>query len=488
MLKKHVKEALAKKWGPLVEGIQDADIQETTAMLCETAAKTLKEQINEDATTVGKLGTWQKWAFPLIRRVYPELLANKIVGVQPMDGPVSQVFYVGHDRSYQGTSQNVYSKYNLTYRGQVASALDNLTGLASMASTGTHTSAVSGFAGATGNTDLLDTIGKQIAAYPTTTRLTQFNTSAGEVMSGTSIPEISFSIQQQPIVARTRKFRTLWTIEAQQDLRAYHNLDLEKEVTELMSQEVQLEIDRELVEDLRMLAYDVQGTFGAFNRGALDLGNSNNFNDNDDYPAADFLYDLASTVPTSETPTSDNIYFFDHAANAALTAPRHAGQLYANLLATVNFAAYDIHRTTYRGPGNFILTSPVVAAMLESAAKLEGGVADGDWTCPTNGIVWKGKLAGRYDLYVDPIYPEGEILIGYKGANAMECGYVYAPYIPVLPLDTVINPEDFQPRKGLLTRYGRAAITPSSRWYRVIRIVGDSAANFLYKPFEKSTA
>lgn len=483
MLKKEVAEALKTKWGPLLEGIDNVDVQENTAVMCENAAKALKSHLNEDATTVGKLGTWQKWAFPLIRRVYPELLANKIVGVQPMDGPVSQVFYIGHDRSYQGTSQNVYSKYNLTYRGQVASALDNLTGIASMTGN-THGSAVSGLAVA--STDLLDTIGKQIAAYPTTTSLTQFNTSAGEQMSGTSIPEISFSIQQQPIVARTRKFRTLWTIEAQQDLRAYHNLDLEKEVTELMSQEVQLEIDRELIEDLRMLAYDVSGTFGAFNRGALDLGNSNNFDDNDDYPAADFLYDLDSTVPTAETRKSDNIYFFDHAANGALTAPRHVGELYANLLATINFAAYDIHKTTYRGPGNFLVTSPVVAAMLESAAKLEGGLQGEDWTCPTNGITWKGKLAGRYDLYVDPIYPEGEILIGYKGANAMECGYVYAPYIPVLPLDTVINPEDFQPRKGLLTRYGRAAITPASRWYRVVRIVGDSASNFIFRPFEKS--
>ena len=189
-----------------------------------------------------------------------------------MDGPDSQVFNVGNDRSYHGTSQNVYSKYNLTYRWQVASALDNLTGLASMTGN-TYASAVSGYAAA--RTDLLDTIGKQIAAYPTTTSLTQFNTSAGEVMSGNNIPEISFSIQQQPIVARTRKFRTLWTIEAQQDLRAYHNLDLEKEVTELMSQEVQLEINRELIEDLRVLEYDIECKLGAFRRGALDSGNLN---------------------------------------------------------------------------------------------------------------------------------------------------------------------------------------------------------------------
>lgn len=487
MLKKEVAEKLKAKWGKLLEGIDNERVQETTALLCENAAKALKEQyLSEDATTVGKLGTWQKWAFPLIRRTYPELFANKVVGVQTMDGPVGQVFYVGHDRSYQGTGQNVYSKYRLTYRGQVASALDNLTGISNLSTNGqsTHASAVSG--SPTPNQDLLDTIGKQIAAYPDSTRLSQWNTSAGERLSGVNIPEISFSIQQQPIIARTRKFRTLWTIEAQQDLKAYHNLDLEKEVTELMSQEVQLEIDREVIEDLRMIAYDVSGSFGAYNRGALDLGNSNNFDDNDNFPAGDFLYELGSDVPTADTQQLTNVFFFDHAANITATAPRHVGELYSNLLAVVNFAAYDIHKTTYAGPGNFLITSPVVAAMLESAAKLEGGLERGDWTLGTNGIHWKGRLSGRYDLYVDPLYPEGEILIGYKGPDAMRCGYVYAPYIPVLPLDTVINPEDFQPRKGLLTRYGKAAITPASRWYRVVRIIGDSASNFLFNPFVRS--
>lgn len=475
MLKKEVVEQLSKKWGSLVEGIGDEDVKQNVAYLCENTAKHL---LSEDTTDVGKLSTWQKWAFPLIRRVYPELLANKIVGVQPMDGPVSQIFYVGHERSTKGgTPETVYSKYNLTYGGKEASALSNLTGTSNLGSS-THASAVSGSAGT--STSLLDTIGKQIAAFPTSSTLTQYNTSAGEYLS--AIPEISFRIQQQPVVARTRKFRSLWTLEAQQDLKAYHNLDLEREVTDLMSKEVELEIDRELLEDLRMIAYDVTGSFGAFNRTALDLGNSNSFPLEHDWTPSGYEYSIAAE---SESFKLTNVFFFDHAANKSVTAPRHVGELYANLLATVNFAAYDIHKTTYRGPGNFLVTSPVVAAMLESAAKLEGGIQGGDQSLATNGIQWKGKLANRYDLYVDPLYPEGEILVGYKGSNT-DCGYVYAPYIPIMPLDTVINPEDFQPRKGLMTRYGKAAITPSSRWYRVIRIVGDSSSNFIYYPFTKS--
>jgi hypothetical protein len=479
MYKQGLVKKLAEKWGPVVEGIESDEIKQNVAFLCENTARELT--VNEDTTDVGKLSTWQKWAFPLIRRVIPELLANKIVGVQPIDGPVSQIFYIGHERSKNGgTPETIYSKYNITYGGKEASALPNLTGISNLGSS-TQASAVSGAAG--NSTSLLDTIGKQIAAFPTSSTLTQHNTSAGEYLTGTSIPEISFRIQQQPVVARTRKFRTLWTIEAQQDLKAYHNLELEREVTELMSDEVQLEIDRELIEDLRMLAYDVSSSFGAFSRTALDLDNSNSFPTEHDWTPSSYEYSIAAE---SEAFKLTNVYFFDHAANYANTAPRHVGELYANLLAAVNFAAYDIHKTTYRGPGDFIVTSPVIAAMLESAAKLEGGLKESDMSLSKDGIQHKGSLGGRYDLYVDPLYPEGEILVGRKGKNPTDSGYVYAPYIPIMPLDTVINPDDFQPRKGLLTRYAKAAITPSSRHYRVIRLVSDSASNQFLYPFARS--
>jgi hypothetical protein len=82
------------------------------------------------------------------------------------------------------------------------------------------------------------------------------------------------------------------------------------------------------------------------------------------------------------------------------------------------------------------------------------------------------------------MYPEDEVLIGYKGSNAMDAGLVYAPYIPLQPLPTITDPETFQPRKGILTRYGKAAITPQSRFYRIIRIIG--GGNFLTDPMVKN--
>jgi hypothetical protein len=125
------------------------------------------------------------------------------------------------------------------------------------------------------------TYGGQIADFPhaDASRSTWgFSMSAGELLSGSGIPDMTFHIEQQPVVARTRKLRALWTLEASQDLKAYHNLDLERELTELLSSELRLEIDRELIEDLRMIAYDVSaGAASPFVRQNLDWGNSNNF-------------------------------------------------------------------------------------------------------------------------------------------------------------------------------------------------------------------
>ena len=115
-------DTLVQKWEPVLEGIDSDYTRRVTAQLLENQAKAImEERISEDistgATTTGQLGTFQKFAFPLVRRVYPQLIANSLVGVQPMQGPVSQVFYLGNDRVKGDTVQTVYSKFNMTYRG-----------------------------------------------------------------------------------------------------------------------------------------------------------------------------------------------------------------------------------------------------------------------------------------------------------------------------------------------------------------------------------
>jgi hypothetical protein len=500
---------LVEKWSPVLEGISDQYTAKVTAILLENQAKSIvanqvNEAMSDGATTTGRLGTFQKFAFPLVRRVFPELIFNKIGSVQPMEGPVSQIFYLGSARQYGTNSpQPLFSKYNLTYRGQTTSAIGT-TG--TLTTTGTvNTSALFGGANGSGTLGTASTTyGGQIAMFPTNTTFLGWAVSAGERLDGTGIPELNISIEQQPVVARTKKMRALWTIEASQDLKAYHNLDLERELTELMSKELELEIDRELLEDIRGIAYNIKnlagaGAVGGWVPSSLDnTTNSNNFGalggtgptgETTSFTPGAFTYGQG-TMPANDFGDSrSNVFIVDLTTTALNYAPQHAGHVYSNLLAVMNFASQDIYKTTHRGPGNWIITSPLVGAMLESASKLEGGIGpktEGISNMGANKIEYRGKFAGKYDLFIDPLWPEDEILMGYKGGSPMDGGFVYCPYIPIEALPTITDPETFQPRKGILTRYAKAAVQPANRFYRVIRLVGP-AATYLYTPFIKTT-
>ena len=526
-------ETLVNKWEPVLEGCGDDYTKRVTAQLLENQAKAIvsermDEALSDGATTTGKLGTFQKFAFPLVRRVYPKLIANMICGVQPMQGPVSQVFYLGATRAKDGggaggTEQTIFSKVNLTYRGLSAQAIGSdaaanesegggtFDGVGTggldgdIAQSGFDVSNVLNVLDATGpfvgNGAPSGTMGGQIASWPDTSTTLGFSLSAGERLSENQIPEMNIHIQQQAVVARTRKMRALWTLEASQDLKAYHNLDLERELTDLLSKELQLEIDRELVEDLRMLAYGFSTeSMGGWDGAALDQGGSNNFGGTGGNAAgtgahaggpfvpAAFQYDFAGGLASESQDKGSNVFVYDFTSTGLNLAPRHVGEVYANLLATINFASMDIYRTTMRGPGTWLLCAPIIASMLESAAKLEGGIAPGDGPSNMGGknIEYKGKFAGKYDLYVDPMYPTDEIMVGYKGSNAMDTGYVYAPYIPLQQLPTIVDPQTFQPRKGLLTRYGKVAVSPASRFYRIVRLIGPTA-NHLLQPNSTNT-
>jgi len=532
MLNKEFSKTLVDKWSPILEGVKDEYVRETTAVLLENQARHILNEAQKDGmlseatpgaapTTVGTIGTFQKFAFPLVRRVFPELIANKVCGVQPMQGPVSQIFYLGYDRATDARRETVYSKYNLTYRNQVAGGQWGAAGQMS-GSLASHSAGETGGSSLdlsaiaiSGVTNASSTVGGQIAAFPVSGRIVGYDVSSGEVLGtvrnvplGLStiamvsafdatphgvIPEINFHIEQQAVTARTRKFRALWTLEAAQDLRAYHNLDLERELTDLLGKEVALEIDRELLEDMRGIAYDVTGQ--GWERAMNDMPNSNLITGAgtiaDAFNPSSYLYDFSnasiSNAGNGSYMTSRNIYFVDFADTTLNLSPRHVGQAYANLLATLNFASQDIYKSTYRGAGNWIVTSPMMAAVLNSASKLEGGVKSGEWEGQLGAnINYAGKLQGMFDVYVDPLWPDDEIMMGYKGSSPMDSGYVYSPYIPLQMLPTITDPETFQPRKGLLTRYGKAAVTPESRFFRIIRVVG-AGSNYMFRPGKLNT-
>ena len=287
-------------------------------------------------------------------------------------------------------------------------------------------------------------------------------------------------------------------MEAAQDLRAYHNLDLERELTDLLGKEVALEIDREIIEDIRNLAYNWGSNSAAWSgRANLEQPNANNFgSDGVDFTPGSFDYEMTNRgfgIPgnpdaASRNPagTEQNVFLVDFATSALGLAPRHVGEVYANLLAAIQFASQDIYKSTLRGAANWIVTSPFIAAILYSASKLEGGAPKEELGTLGANIQYKGKFMGQFDIYVDPLYPDDEIMLGYKGSSPMDAGYCYCPYIPLQMLPTITDPETFQPRKGLLTRYGKVGIGPESRFYRIIRIIGANS-NYLLTPFAKAS-
>ncbi len=500
------RDELLKRWEPLLEGISEDHIAYQTARLMENQAKAFENNnLNEDTigpggTTTGKIGTFQKFAFPMIRRMYPELVFNKIGATQTMDGPVSQIFYMGNSRAIGGVNQTMYSKFNITPRNLTSQPIGNnndgtftTLGTSDALDYGTASSFDSSNVIGDSNGSPSTTMGGQLASFPLSTTILGYSVSSGERLSGLEIAEINMHIEKQTVQARERKMRALWTLEAAQDLKAYHNLDMESELTDLLSKEMNLEIDRELIEDIRMIAYG-RGTdpLGGWNIDTLHQGGADDFagiggtggdaNPGGTFVAGGYEYDFDGLTPDASgiARRFSNIYVMDlnrFAGGGAGYAPQTVGHVYSNVLALINFASTDIYKTTLRGPGNVLITSPVIASMLESAAKLEGGLpaTDGPTNMSGNQIKYVGKFAGKYDLVVDPMFPDDEIIVGYKGGNAMDAGFFYCPYIPLMPLDKVVDPLTFQPRKGILTRYGKAAVQPASRFYRVIRLIGTGA-------------
>jgi len=232
-----------------------------------------------------------------------------------------------------------------------------------------------------------------------------------------------------------------WTPELGQDLNAYHNLDAEVELTSILSEQIALEIDREILNDL------VKG-------------------------ATSKLYWSRSPGLFVNRESGTEV-------GATSAAPDFTGTVsewYETLLETINDVSARIHRKTLRGGANFVVTSPEVASIMEMTAGFRASVAvDGE--SGTAGAVKAGSVNKKWDVYVDPYFPRNLCLVGRKGNSFLESGYVYAPYVPLQVTPTIFGPEDFVPRKGVMTRYAKKMVRPDMYGLVVVRgLVGESGA------------
>ena len=255
------------------------------------------------------------------------------------------------------------------------------------------------------------------------------------------IPEIDIKVDSIAVTAQTKKLKAKWTPALGQDLNAYHNLDAEVELTSLLSEQIALEIDREILADL------VNGA-------------------------------TAATRYWSRAPG----LFVDSNGNeigASAKAPDFTGTVsewYETLVETINDVSAQIHRKTLRGGANFVVCGPEVANILEFTAGFRASVTHDDEK-GSIGALRVGSLSKKFDVIVDPYFLRNVILVGRRGASFLESGYVYAPYVPLQTTPTIFGPEDFVPRKGVMTRYAKKMVRPDMYGLVVVRgLLGESGA------------
>jgi len=214
-------ELLESRWGEtkeaLLEGLQGAR-RSTMGVILENTKKHLKENATAGSTSSGNIATLNRVILPVIRRVMPTVIANELVGVQPMTGPVGQIH---------------------TLRVRYADAMTDNSAAATSTAAGDE--ALSPF--------------KIATAYSNNTgTATGYGGANTATLEGVAGNKINVQILKQPVEAKTRKLSARWTFEAAQDAQAMHGIDVEAEIMAALAQEITAEIDQEILLSLRTLA------------------------------------------------------------------------------------------------------------------------------------------------------------------------------------------------------------------------------------------
>ena len=374
-----------------------------------------------------------KILIPMIRRTFPELITNEIVGVQPMSGPVGLAFALRYKYEGDALGRGIdgIGKDGVNN----GAALDTESGLSDKSSTkeagyqrldtrftGAESDALSGGHADIPWEDLDAGVAKALKDYELT----------GD------IPQMVVSFEKTAVEAGTRRLAARWSVELEQDLKNMNGIDIDTELTNAMSYEIQAEIDREML--MRMVQV-------AINAGAKGV--------------------------STWSPAS---------ADGRWMAERNR-DLYAKIIVEANRIAIR----NRRGAANFLVATPRVCAILEMLPEFQWMQVQGNVNTQPVGIARVGNLGGRFNVYRDTrteAQVEGGerstrleyVLLGYKGPEFYDTGIIYCPYIPVMVQRTV-GPNDFAPRVGLLTRYGVVDnIFGADLYYHVIVIknLGDS--------------
>jgi hypothetical protein len=376
----------------------------------------------------------------MIRRTFPELISNEICGVQPMGGPVGLAFALRY--AYQSTFLNEVDSVGQgdfagagnpkgmggsTYGGNAGLPAGELGyQLLDTRFTGVSSGALSGHA--EWNFSLQDTgVAQLLENYENTGR----------------IPQIEMKFEKTSVEAGTRRLATRWSIELEQDIKNMQGIDIDGELTNAMSYEIQAEIDREVV--MRMIQ-------SAFNAG---------------YGAGISIWSPVS-------------------ADGRWTAERNLTFYQRLIIESGRMAARN-----RRGAANFVICTPRVCSILEMLPDFKVYEINGTVSTAGVGIAKVGTVGSRFTVYRDTrtevqnstLYGNNGYtgrspdsveycLMGYKGSEYYDTGIIYCPYIPIM-VQRAIDPVNFTPRVGLMTRYGIVNnIFGAALYYHIIVVKG----------------
>ena len=241
------------------------------------------------------------------------------------------------------------------------------------------------------------------------------------------IPEVDIQLRSEAIVAKTRKLKAVWTPELAQDLNAYHSVDAEAELTAMLSEYIAMEIDLEILDMLKANAAAKTAYWSA---------------------KVGFEYDGSGTGEPAWTEISGQ--------SNAYTKP----VWYQTLGIKIQSVSNAIHQKTLRGGSNWIVVSPETATVLESVSGYVQNTGDASAKTYAMGVEAVGSVNNRYTVYKNPYMTANDILIGFRGSNFLETGAVYAPYVPMIMTPLVYDPQNFTPRKGVMTRYAKKMVRP----------------------------
>lgn len=426
-------EGVTYTMGDLLEGIEDNNIRRNTAVLLENTRDYFQNL--DETTKLVNVGSFEKFAFPLVRVVMPSLVSNELVSVQPMQGPTSLVFYLKflYDNS-KGTAvagTDMFQNPNRHYSSEEIDSENIGSGDgATVAFTPTlaYTPVKPGTVRITATISAAEVevvddgngalTGASLASAGTidyTTGATSFTFSTApdnatdilcdysyELEANTQIPRVNLSLTSTPVQAKKRTLGANWSLEASADYKTLHGVDAEMDLLAGMTSELKFEIDREVVEDLKRLA--------------------------------------SNTIATAWSAT----------APSGVSVTEHRLSLVYEFVKASN----EIYSTTGRAEGTWIVAGKNVVNHIEA---LPGFVPSGQSLVGLRGVYKSGTLNNRWTIFKDANYSDDAYLVGYRGVNMMETGYIYAPYIPFYTIPTYAL-DDMVGRKAIASRYGKKMV------------------------------